>query len=228
MRPSFARRPRTEATRRAIGIEQEPGAAGLALGERYTRHLLRGYRVFAERVTGGKLIRAQPVAAAAENGLIKLVRGRHSEELLDELTAFPHGAHDDCVDALSGAHSLLVRRGSGQMAPRAAGADPLAHRPYSRRYLRPRITSRACELTRRHLVSEPPSIANCYKPASSRPQAAAIGVGSVLLTALVARRIGLRYTSSTSELPKTLGRRRRERARKGPAALRDASTARRT
>jgi phage terminase large subunit-like protein len=66
-------------------------------------------------VTGGKLIRARPVAAAAENGLVKLVRGRHSEELLDELTAFPHGAHDDCVDALSGAHSLLVRRGSGQM-----------------------------------------------------------------------------------------------------------------
>ena len=98
-----------------IGIEQEPGAAGVALGERYTRHLLRGYRAFAERVTGGKLIRAQPVAAAAENGLVKLVRGRHSEELLDELTAFPHGAHDDCVDALSGAHNLLVRRGSGQM-----------------------------------------------------------------------------------------------------------------
>ena len=98
-----------------IGIEQEPGAAGVALGERYTRQLLRGYRAFAERVTGGKLIRAQPVAAAAENGLIKLVRGRHSEELLDELTAFPHGSHDDCVDALSGAHNLLVRRGSGQM-----------------------------------------------------------------------------------------------------------------
>jgi predicted phage terminase large subunit-like protein len=98
-----------------IGIEQEPGAAGLALGERFTRHVLRGYRVYAERVTGGKAIRAQPVAAAAENGLVKLVRGRHSEEFLDELTAFPHGAHDDCVDALSGAHNLLVRRSSGWM-----------------------------------------------------------------------------------------------------------------
>src|SRR5437763_16758537 len=73
-----------------IGIEQEPGAAGLALVERYTRHPLRGYRVFAERVTGRKLIRTQPVAAAAENGLVKLVRGRQSEELLDELTARRH------------------------------------------------------------------------------------------------------------------------------------------
>jgi predicted phage terminase large subunit-like protein len=99
----------------AIGIEQEPGAAGVALVERYIRHLLRGYRVSGERVTGTKLIRAQPVAAAAENGLVKLLRGRRSEELLDELTAFPHGAHDDCVDALSGAHNLLVRRGSGRM-----------------------------------------------------------------------------------------------------------------
>ena len=79
------------------------------------------------RGTATELIRAQPVAAAAENGLIKLVRSRHSEELLDELTAFPHGAHDDCVDALSGAHNLLVRRGSGQMTvhvPR--GRIPLA------------------------------------------------------------------------------------------------------
>jgi predicted phage terminase large subunit-like protein len=97
------------------GIEQEPGAAGVALVERFTRHLLRGYRVYRERVTGGKAIRAQPVAAAAENGLVKLVRGRHSEEFLDELTAFPHGAHDDCVDALSGAHNLLARRSSGRM-----------------------------------------------------------------------------------------------------------------
>jgi predicted phage terminase large subunit-like protein len=98
-----------------IGIEQEPGAAGVALAERYKRQLLRGHRVFAERVTGGKDIRAQPVAAAAENGLIMLVRGRHSEEFLDELSAFPHGAHDDCVDALSGAHHLLTQGGSGRM-----------------------------------------------------------------------------------------------------------------
>ena len=110
-----------------IGIEQEPGAAGVALVDRYIRQLLRGYRVFGERVTGSKLTRAQPVAAAAENGLVKLVRGRQSEELLDELASFPHGAHDDCVDALSGAHNLLVSRRSGQITvhlPR--GRIPLA------------------------------------------------------------------------------------------------------
>ena len=54
---------------------------------------------------------------------------RYAKEvkLLDELTTFPHGAHDDCVDALSGAHNLLVWHGSGQMTvhvPR--GRIPLA------------------------------------------------------------------------------------------------------
>ena len=95
-----------------IGIEQEPGGAGKALAERYKRHCLPGYSVFSERATGGKDIRAQPVAAAVENGLVRIVRGRHVDEFLDELTAFPHGAHDDCVDALSGAHRLLTTRGS--------------------------------------------------------------------------------------------------------------------
>jgi predicted phage terminase large subunit-like protein len=130
----------------AIGIEQEPGAAGVALVERYRRQLLRGYAVHTERVTGSKEVRAAPVAAAAENGLVKLVRGRHSEEFLDELTAFPHGAHDDCLDALSGAHNELTGRGTGQLTihvPR--GRLPL---PGSR-YL----------LGRRHSPSSPEELA---------------------------------------------------------------------
>jgi phage terminase large subunit-like protein len=52
----------------AIGIEQEPGAAGKALGERYTRHVLRGYRVYSERVAGAKQVRAQPVAGRPRTG----------------------------------------------------------------------------------------------------------------------------------------------------------------
>jgi phage terminase large subunit-like protein len=79
-----------------IGIEQEPGAAGVALVERYKRQLLRGYAVYSQRATGSKDVRAQPVAAAAENGLLALVRGRHVDAFLDELSSFPHGAHDDC------------------------------------------------------------------------------------------------------------------------------------
>ena len=33
----------------------------------------------------------------------------HLNAFLDELTAFPHGRHDDCIDALSGAHRELSR-----------------------------------------------------------------------------------------------------------------------
>jgi predicted phage terminase large subunit-like protein len=92
-----------------IAIEQEPGGSGKALTDRYKRHVLFGYSVRTDHPTGPKDIRAQPVAAAAENGFIKIVRGRHTNDLLDELTAFPPGRHDDCVDALAGAHAQLTR-----------------------------------------------------------------------------------------------------------------------
>jgi hypothetical protein len=71
--------------------------------------VLRGYIVSADRVTEDKYLRAQPVAAAAENGYLRVVRGQHTAALLDELVSFPHGRHDDCVDALSGAHRRLSR-----------------------------------------------------------------------------------------------------------------------
>jgi predicted phage terminase large subunit-like protein len=94
-----------------IIIEQEPGAAGRTVTDRYKRHVLRGYNVRGERATGAKDVRASVAAAAAENGLIKIVRGRNTNEFLDELTAFPHAPHDDCVDALSGAHQALSHGG---------------------------------------------------------------------------------------------------------------------
>jgi predicted phage terminase large subunit-like protein len=94
----------------AIRIEQEPGAAGVSVAQHYTRDVLQGYRVKVVRTTGPKEVRARVVAAAADNGLVKLVSGRHSQDFLDELTAFPHGAHDDCVDALAGGHEALTQR----------------------------------------------------------------------------------------------------------------------
>ena len=94
-------------------------------------------RVYAERVTGSKDVRGAPVAAVAENGLVKLVRGRHSGIFLDELTAFPHGAHDDCLDALSGAHNQLTHHGTGQLTlqvPRGRLPSPLSRLPLDRRH----------------------------------------------------------------------------------------------
>jgi predicted phage terminase large subunit-like protein len=93
----------------AIVIEQEGGAAGKAIINHYTSDVLRGYNVRADRPSGHKYVRAQPVAAAAENGLIRLVRGAHTTAFLDELSSFPNGRHDDCVDALAGAHDRVTK-----------------------------------------------------------------------------------------------------------------------
>jgi predicted phage terminase large subunit-like protein len=51
--------------------------------------------------------RALPVASRAESGNVKLVDGAWVKEWLDEATVFPHGAHDDQVDAVSGAVQMI-------------------------------------------------------------------------------------------------------------------------
>src|SRR5262249_50312695 len=94
----------------SIVLEEEPGASGKAVTDRYKRHVLRGYDVRSLRPSGAKDVRARVAAAAADNGLIKIVRGRHITDLVNELTAFHYGAHDDCVDALTGAHNALEGR----------------------------------------------------------------------------------------------------------------------
>jgi predicted phage terminase large subunit-like protein len=93
-----------------IVIEQEPGSQG----EFYAKHLksdvLPGYRVLMDPVSTPKEGRAYAVAAAAQQGWIKLVAGPHTDLFLDELAQFPNGRHDDCVDALSGALRALGPR----------------------------------------------------------------------------------------------------------------------
>lgn len=109
-----------------IVIEQEGGASGKAIIDRYQSHVLRGYTITGDRPSGPKDIRARPVAAAAENGLLRLIRGRHTSEFLDELTAFPHSKHDDTVDALAGGHSHLSRSGSNLSASSGYISGPLS------------------------------------------------------------------------------------------------------
>jgi predicted phage terminase large subunit-like protein len=128
---------RSDGTSVAICIEQEPGSAGKTVTDRYKRHVLRGHIVSSARPTGAKDVRARPVAAAAENGLISIVRGRHTHDFLDELTAFPHGPHDDCIDALSGAHTHLPRHSRPARPSLPQGRIPNQHhlRDHRRRVL---------------------------------------------------------------------------------------------
>lgn len=95
----------------AIRMEQEPGASGVSVAERYRRHVLFGYDYKAIRSTGSKEVRANPLAAMAEAGDLFLVRGPWNKDFLDELEAFPlPGFHDDQVDAASGALNALASR----------------------------------------------------------------------------------------------------------------------
>jgi predicted phage terminase large subunit-like protein len=93
-----------------IWIEQEPGSHSEYFERHVKREVLPGYRLTMDRPSGPKEGRAYAVASAAEQGWIKLVAGPHSAEFLDELAQFPAGRHDDCVDALSGAHRALGSR----------------------------------------------------------------------------------------------------------------------
>jgi len=93
----------------AVAMEQEPGSSGAALAERYAR-LLAGFRFRAERSTGDKLTRALPLAASAEAGLVRLVRGPWNAAFLDEAESFPLGTHDDQVDAAALAFGWLTAR----------------------------------------------------------------------------------------------------------------------
>jgi predicted phage terminase large subunit-like protein len=72
---------------------------------------LRGIRVDKDKTS-----RALPWAARAEAGKVVLVRGDWIPAFLDEVCAFPFGAHDDQVDTVSGGTSLL-----GESAPIVAG-----------------------------------------------------------------------------------------------------------
>jgi predicted phage terminase large subunit-like protein len=88
-----------------ILMEQEPGSAGKTVIDHYLR-LLQRYSFHGERSTGSKADRAAPLAAQAEGGTVKLLRGSWNRGFLDELEVFPFGRHDDQLD---GATLALTR-----------------------------------------------------------------------------------------------------------------------
>lgn len=97
-----------------IGIEEDPGQAGVADAEHLTR-LLQGFSVKRNRVMKDKVTRATPVSAQAEAGNIKVLHGKWNDDFFRELENFPDGNHDDIVDALSGAF-LMINENSYNLA----------------------------------------------------------------------------------------------------------------
>jgi predicted phage terminase large subunit-like protein len=105
-----------------VVIEKEGGASGKIAIDLLIRELrrkgLRHHRVEGQSTgRASKRERADPVSSVAENGLLYLVRASWNETLVSEFTSFPHGRHDDVVDAVSGAHCwLATRKGGGGYA----------------------------------------------------------------------------------------------------------------
>lgn len=91
-----------------IREEQEGGSAGKTVIHSNAETIFQGFDYRGVPSTGSKLIRAQPVAAAAYNRLISIVRAPWNDLFLSELEGFPDGAHDDQVDALAGAFTDAV------------------------------------------------------------------------------------------------------------------------
>lgn len=90
-----------------IYMEQEPGSSGVQSIDYYRRKVLNGYTFYGDKATGSKELRANPVSSQAFAGNVKLLRGAWIGNFLDEVDAFPNGAHDDQVDAMSGAFKML-------------------------------------------------------------------------------------------------------------------------
>ena len=107
-----------------VVMEQEPGSSGKSLIDHFARKVLQGYEFSGKPSTGSKEARAMPFSAAAQNGNVRIVSGPWVMDFLDEIEAFPGGAHDDQVDAVSGAHGELATGapedfivGAGRSAP---------------------------------------------------------------------------------------------------------------
>lgn len=88
-----------------IWVEKVPGLA-VEVIDNIVR-LLAGHSIHTEMAKNDKTTRADPLASQCEAGNVKVVEGDWSTAFRNELTSFPHGSHDDQVDAASGAFNKL-------------------------------------------------------------------------------------------------------------------------
>ena len=104
-----------------VYMEMEPGSSGKDVISHYARNVMPGRTFRGVRATGSKTERAAPLASAAEQGNVFLVRGPWVTGFLDELCAFPLGTHDDRVDAVSGALGVINQRARSVKSVKVAG-----------------------------------------------------------------------------------------------------------
>ena len=89
-----------------IGFGKDPGQAGKSQAL-YLVRALSGFNVTPAPESGDKLTRFGPFSSQCRAGNVKIRRGSWNEELFRVLEGFPDLAHDDEVDACSGALEML-------------------------------------------------------------------------------------------------------------------------
>ena len=90
-------------------IEAEAGIAGAERTAAIVRQLQGiGLAVYTEHPTGSKVVRAEPLASAAEAGNIALCPGAWRDALRAEAADFPNGTHDDQIDAVAASLAKLA------------------------------------------------------------------------------------------------------------------------
>ncbi|MEA5447981.1 phage terminase large subunit [Leptolyngbya sp. CCNP1308] len=90
-----------------IRWQRDPGQAGEYQNQVLRSHL-PGYDAKGITTTLSKLERANPLSRAAEFGEVYLLQGPWNNQLINELTAFPDGPHDDITDAAAMAYLELT------------------------------------------------------------------------------------------------------------------------
>lgn len=88
-------------------IEKVPGLAVEVIDN--IVKFMAGFKVHTEMAKADKETRADPLASQCEGKNVRVVKAPWNVSFRTELAAFPHGAHDDQVDAASGAFSKLAR-----------------------------------------------------------------------------------------------------------------------
>lgn len=92
----------------ATYMEQEPGSSGESTIFAYKK-VLMGYNFRGDKPSGNKIERARPASATCEHGFVYILKGAKTKAFLNEMEAFPMGAHDDMVDAFTGGMAQLVK-----------------------------------------------------------------------------------------------------------------------
>ena len=90
-----------------ISVPQDMAAGGKWMVNDITKALV-GYNVESSPEIGNKVGRASPFVAQVNLGNVRMVKASWNEPLLDEMSIWPGGKHDDIVDACGRAFSCLV------------------------------------------------------------------------------------------------------------------------